>query len=186
MGICLGPIPGGEVEIAEIVLDLTWWLCYNVMVELKLVRGRDMWLEGFTGGVDLTPVFGPGCYALGRKNEVLYVGQSKVLINRLYVHVGARDRAARGKYRQGDRMVPFRQVMIWPCEVAELDELEQELIKLYQPRYNVHHRAKITLEQAGFKAHRIQVPLVPTTKIRRICVEADPTPRFRRFTECVL
>ena len=85
-----------------------------------------MWDAGF--------LLESGCYALVKNGVVVYVGQSREVLGRVYSHKHPRDRRSR---------VMFDGIWIWPCRVEELDRLEAELIARYNPRRNVRKPKKI-------------------------------------------
>lgn len=97
-------------------------------------------LECPADAVDVSAVLRCGVYALVRHNTVIYVGQSKMMLQRIVVH--------RRKSNRNDAGVPtwlpiknfvFDRVFVWPCRLEELDELEQKMIKHYRPRFNTTH-----------------------------------------------
>lgn len=89
-------------------------------------------LEGF---VDATALLRPGLYALLYGGVVVYIGQSKVPLNRVYAHRSLRSRKAPAWLPIKGML--FDEVHILPCSVDRLDEVERALIDLYKPKYNV-------------------------------------------------
>jgi excinuclease UvrABC nuclease subunit len=80
-----------------------------------------------------------GVYMLMHDDIVVYVGQSKHLITRLYQH----NHAARGRgktYPGQPKRMTFNGVKVLPYPADELDWLEQALIAHYKPKYNTCHR----------------------------------------------
>jgi excinuclease ABC subunit C len=83
---------------------------------------------------------GPGCYLLkGGNGRVLYVGKAKNLRRRLATYFRRRRKAART--RRLVARVADVEVILAANETESL-VLENNLIKLYQPPYNRHLRAK--------------------------------------------
>ena len=65
-----------------------------------------------------------GCYILIRKNEVVYVGKSVNLLSRINTHLN-------------EGLKDFDDYDFIYCEKDELDKKESELIKKYNPEYNI-------------------------------------------------
>lgn len=90
-------------------------------------------LEGFK---DVSVVLKPGIYALIKDGVVVYVGQSKRPLDRVYSH-----RSLWGRKRTPGwlpiRGILFDEVHVLPCRVEDLDEVERALIDLYKPKYNI-------------------------------------------------
>lgn len=84
-----------------------------------------------------------GCYALVRWGKVVYVGQSRNVLQRLNTWKIKlnRFRAGKGEYsargHQSNVVIHFERVKLYPCPMAELDQLEEELILLYDPELNI-------------------------------------------------
>jgi hypothetical protein len=82
-----------------------------------------------------------GVYALLRGPEVLYVGHSKSVYQRISNHRNAQQR--KRPYMNitgGDiriRPIPFDRVLVKWCPVHEAKILESELIHRYRPRFNI-------------------------------------------------
>lgn len=73
---------------------------------------------------------GPGIYFLWRGPELVYIGQSLCVPDRLFQHQRARDGLASGK-----RMQFIRATSI-PCAATDLTEIEYEYICTYGPPFN--------------------------------------------------
>lgn len=103
--------------------------------------------EGF---VDATALMHCGVYMLIHRGEVVYVGQSKSLGERLRTHCRNRNGKVRRSGLYGNRVklgFSFDSIVIKGCMLGELDELEVSMIKKYKPKYNVKHMpAKPCLE----------------------------------------
>jgi len=82
-----------------------------------------------------------GCYALIRQGKVVYVGQSKSVLERLTQWRNRLRRFQAGKnidYPSQSRVVIyFTSVRIYPCPRDEMTALENELILLYDPEHNI-------------------------------------------------
>ena len=132
--------------------------------------------EGF---VDLFGPSGPsGVYLLLRGAEVLYVGQSENVLQRVASHRRAQLRKRRpqrsGTYVSFSRYdlraieIPFDSVKVLWCSVIQMDRVERELILRLQPRYNrrvVEAREplpdiKISLEELGLGYLKRPMPIV--------------------------
>lgn len=96
-------------------------------------------LDGF---VEVSPVLRSGVYALCAKGSVIYVGKSRAMIARINAHRRAWiDKRKGAKPWLSDSLgIPallFDEIHIRPCAPHLLDALEEEMINLYKPRYNV-------------------------------------------------
>lgn len=97
-------------------------------------------LDGFT---DISDSLRCGVYALASRGVVIYVGKSKKMLGRINSHRSAWADKRRGKAESwiADRLgIPgllFDQVWVRPCRPDQLDALEEQMINLYKPRYNV-------------------------------------------------
>ena len=93
-------------------------------------------LDGFTC---VSALLRSGVYALAYKAEIVYVGKSKNLYQRIYTH-----RTIWNRFRQGKRMLPyvkvkpmqFDQIFIHPCPAYDLDMIERRMIDRYRPKHN--------------------------------------------------
>lgn len=100
--------------------------------------------EGFA---DFSAILHCGVYALVRKGVVVYVGQSKSLSERLVVHIRAKSRSLAkrtGFFGSNQIKSGFAFDAIWvrPCMLADLDRLEIEYIRKWQPKYNTQHKVE--------------------------------------------
>lgn len=92
-------------------------------------------LEGF---VEVTAILNVGVYALLRNDVVVYVGQSKKMLGRIYAHRTNHGRKTMPSWMPVSlRGVQFDRVYVLPCRLEDLDALERSLIDLYKPRYNI-------------------------------------------------
>lgn len=95
------------------------------------------------GFADFTVLMHCAVYVLVRRGIVVYVGQSKSAGERLQSHVRLRKKSTvkrTGLY--GNRMIAgiqFDQIWVRRCMLGELDSIEREMIRKYQPKYNQQH-----------------------------------------------
>lgn len=99
-----------------------------------------MKLEGFvppTGSFDVTAILRQGVYLLLREGSVVYVGQSKCMLVRIYAHRNlARKRVPSWLPIKG---VTFDSIEVIPCHPDRIDALERGLIALHRPVHNIAH-----------------------------------------------
>ncbi len=128
--------------------------------------------EGF---VDVSFMLHCAVYALRKRRTVVYVGQTKKPLTRLYSHMNARGKKEPWKagYKTQKTGFSFDEIWIRPCMLSELDALEVEMIRKYQPRYNVKHRAPTPIPEdirallATIHIEPTPGPLEPRLYIRR-------------------
>lgn len=89
------------------------------------------------GAFDVTAILRQGVYLLSRDGAVVYVGQSKCMLVRIYTH----RQLARKKVPHWlpIRGVVFDTVEVIPCHPDRIDDLERGLIALHTPIYNRAH-----------------------------------------------
>ena len=95
--------------------------------------------EGFTSVSD---ILRSGVYALVYRREVVYVGQSKNMLVRIYSHRNAWGDKRRGANRQMPSWCPvkgilFDEIFVLPCATDKLNDLEREMIARYRPWHNI-------------------------------------------------
>ena len=122
-------------------------------------------LKGF---INVSPILGPGVYALIREGVVVYIGQSKKMLQRVSAHKSNWGRKAQPAWMPVSlRGVLFDEVHVLPCRVESLDELEAAMIDLYKPRYNIKLNAPtptttpLSLSIGGFTIPFNQRPASP-------------------------
>lgn len=121
-----------------------------------------MRLEGF---VDVTAILQSGVYALVLRGEVVYVGQSRVMLARVGNH---RTALGRKKLSGRTRGVVFDSVWVMPVHPDRLDEIEYEMIQRYRPRWNKIWNGGPPPEIAALIGHLIPfAPQPPRAFIRR-------------------
>jgi len=97
------------------------------------------------GFQDASVVLRAGVYALVKAGEVIYVGQSRSVYQRVYAHRNVASRAAKGKTIPTWLPIKgfvFDEVWVRACRVDELDKLEQQMIDRFRPRFNVGGKPK--------------------------------------------
>lgn len=99
-----------------------------------------MQFEGFT---DISPTIRAGVYILVHLGQVVYVGKSKCMLNRIYQHRslwGSKSRKRKVPNFVPVSGIPFNEVHVKICKLEDLDYIEQSLIKKYKPKYNIKHK----------------------------------------------
>lgn len=131
-----------------------------------------MQLQGFHR---LEGLLGTGVYALVYKGRVVYIGQAKQVLKRIYEHRAQWAAARRGKpYKYTTvRGILFDDVWVQPCHPDRIDELEKKMIQLYKPKFNVQLKTPgPTTEPVTIKVDGITItlnkPRVPPSVVRRI------------------
>jgi len=118
----------------------------NKVVDFCEIREYTLWVQWdnlvpMRPCIEMTYPEFSGCYALLRQSRVVYVGQSKNVLDRLSQWRNKLRRFQAGKnvdYQGQSRVVIyFTSVRLYPCPRAELNALEKELILLYDPEHNV-------------------------------------------------
>ena len=126
-------------------------------------------LEGF---IDVSAILRCGVYALVREGVVVYVGQSKKMLQRVSAHKSNWGRKAMPAWMPTSlRGVLFDEVHVLPCRVEDLDRLERALIDLYKPKYNTQLKAPTpTTTPMTLTINNVSVPIN----------QPQPTVRFER------
>lgn len=94
-------------------------------------------LEGF---VNVSVMLKPGVYALVKDGAVVYIGQSKQPLSRIYAHKSLWGRKKVPGYLP-IRGILFDEAHVLPCRVEDLDLVERTLIDLYKPKFNIKLKA---------------------------------------------
>ena len=129
--------------------------------------------------VDAGWLLRPCVYLLLWKESVVYVGQSRKVLSRLYTHAYA-ARGGKGPAWLKAKAFRFDGIRIVPTAAEELMEVEARLIAEYRPRYNVQHNPR------QIQRIRTRPPKVPITLVirgRQVTLnspEAPPAPRIVR------
>lgn len=92
----------------------------------------------FESFVDMSAMLESGIYLLFRKGKVVYVGQSKCMLTRIYTHRSFARRHTPA-FLQHARGIVFDAFHCLPAPMHKLDALEQELIAHYKPVHNIRH-----------------------------------------------
>lgn len=123
-------------------------------------------VEGF---VDVSVMLRSGVYLLLHQGAVVYVGKSQVMLGRVYSHRVAWGRKSRT--RQTALIPPkgilFDQVLVRPCPLHLIDELEAELIAKHHPRYNTQLKSSIPPELAFLIKRIVPAIVAPSPRVDR-------------------
>lgn len=101
------------------------------------------------GFFDVSRLLRSGVYLLCWHGEVVYVGQSKKMLTRVYTHMNMYLRKQRsGAFlpRIPVKGIRFDEVLVQPCLASDLDRLEREMIVKYNPVFNVNFKPKTKKE----------------------------------------
>lgn len=96
------------------------------------------------GMYDVSEILECGVYILLRRSVVVYVGQSRSMVRRIYTHM---SHVGQKHWLKSQRGFVFDEIWVKPCSIEELDTLERAMITKYQPLYNTHHKTKPRREQ---------------------------------------
>lgn len=99
-----------------------------------------MKLDGF---IDVSQMLQSGIYALGYRGSVVYVGQSKCMLVRVYSHRNARSKKGRLASFYPIRGIVYDEIHIMPVHVDRLDEVEREMINRFKPKYNTQIKNRL-------------------------------------------
>lgn len=101
------------------------------------------------GAEDCTVLIRPAVYFLLHQGAVVYVGQSRMPIQRLYAHRSSWGKRKADEWRRmgkkAVKAVIFDEVHILRTAIEDLDEVEREMILRYRPKYNVHHNRGVAI-----------------------------------------
>lgn len=95
------------------------------------------------GFADVSWILKSGVYALLKNGVVIYIGQSKGMLARIYTHKSMWGQKQRGKVPDWmpTKGILFDEVWVRPCSLEVIDELEREMIDLYKPKFNTRLKA---------------------------------------------
>ena len=116
-----------------------------------------------TGFTNVSEMLRSGIYMLVHQGQVVYIGQAKAMIVRIATHRSNARKTLPAWLPPSAKGIVFDEVLIRPCPLHLLDELERDLIVLYKPRHNIalKHNGKATGE------FTISVRGVPVTLNRK-------------------
>jgi hypothetical protein len=98
-------------------------------------------LDGFT---NISDALRCGIYALCYRGQVIYVGQSKCMLVRVYSHRHARNKkAAQLPSWFPIRGIVYDEVHVLPVHPDRLDEVEREMINRFKPKLNTQLKNKL-------------------------------------------
>lgn len=102
-----------------------------------------MKLDGF---VDVSEMLRSGVYALGYRGAIVYVGQSKCMLVRVYSHRNARSKKGRLPSFYPIRGIVYDEIHIMSVHPDQLDAVEREMINRYKPKYNTQLKNKLPVD----------------------------------------
>ncbi len=92
-----------------------------------------MVLDGF---IDVSQSLKSGVYALVSQGQVVYVGKSKCMLVRIYSHRNAKSKKGSLPSWFPVKGIAFDEIHIQPCHPDRIDELENQMINRYKPKFN--------------------------------------------------
>ena len=124
-----------------------------------------MKIEGF---IEVSTILRSGVYILVHRGVVIYVGQSKTMLSRIYTHRSMWGQKARRKVPDWMPVkgILFDEVFVCPCPLDKLDEFELDMINLYKPKFNIRLKAPGATDQPF------------TIKVNNIPLAFNPKPNF--------
>lgn len=135
-----------------------------------------MELGGFIPAGDILK---SGVYALVFHGQVVYIGKSKCMLQRLYSHRNlSGNRANIPKWMPSSvRGIKYDDVHIRPCSLDVIDELESEMINLYKPKLNINlKKPQPPTGPAVIVVNGISLTLRPRVETK----VSPPAPKFER------
>lgn len=121
-------------------------------------------MEQVDGFIDATAMLRPCVYALLHHGRVVYIGQSKKPLTRVYAHRSLWGRKKPRFITNSAKGILFDEVWLKPCRVEDLERIEGDLILKYKPIYNERSGAytKVPEEMVGIVARIIARKAVPS------------------------
>jgi hypothetical protein len=95
----------------------------------------------FPEPIDAAALLGPCVYALTLRGEIVYVGQSRKALSRLYTHASTYQAKLKGRPQlpwRARQARKFDGILLWPCPIVMLSAMEKDLIAHYRPKHNIH------------------------------------------------
>jgi hypothetical protein len=102
-----------------------------------------MVLDGF---VDVSQMLKCGVYALGYQGKIIYVGQSKCMLVRVYSHRNARSKKGRLPSWYPVKGIVYDEIHIMPVHPDRVDAVEREMINRYKPKYNTQIKNRLPVD----------------------------------------
>lgn len=129
--------------------------------------------------VDAGWLLRPCVYLLLWKESVVYVGQSRKPLSRLYTHAYAM-RGGKGPKWLLAKAFRFDGVRIVPTEPDQLLEVERRLIVEYRPRYNIQHN-----DPRPIRRPKPKVPITLFIRGRQVTLNSPEAPTAPRIVRRV-
>lgn len=98
------------------------------------VPDKRMKLDGFT---DCSSILSGGIYVLKFRKQIVYIGQSKCILSRVYTHRTNRGQKKPMWVKAMARGILFDQILMLPVKPEDRNSLEAKLIAYYKPKYNI-------------------------------------------------
>lgn len=117
------------------------------------------------GVVEASALLRPAIYFLFHLGALVYIGQSKVPLQRLYAHRSTWGKRKDDWRRFGAkpvRAILFDEIFLLRCAPEALASTEEALIRRYRPRYNIIHATAVPVElEALLGGARLPPPEAP-------------------------
>ena len=127
-------IPNGRLKRFFL---LFFFICVPMVLGWAHSRLAELRVDGWT---NVSEILRQGVYALSYRGTVVYVGQSKNMLVRVYTHKNVRKGNAPKWIKEAVPGPLFDEVHVIPCHPDRIDALEQQMIDRYKPRYNIRHK----------------------------------------------
>lgn len=130
------------------------------------------------GALELGAMLRSGVYLLLHRGTVVYVGQSKQVLRRVYAHrvVWAAKRKGRRLTQLRTQGILFDDFLMVPCPEDRLDGLERELIQRFRPRCNTLLKGREPVGEVRLRVLGQVLSLLPEV--------AKPVGPVRRVVAC--
>ena len=111
------------------------------------------------GFINITDSLKGGVYILKHKGKIVYIGQSKCMLPRVYAHRSLSRRAPGSDVPKWlpIKGIQFDEILILPCSESTRDQVERELIGLYMPLHNVQHKGKWFTAEVPLKIKGVEI-----------------------------
>lgn len=101
------------------------------------------------GAADCSWLIRPSIYFLLYQGMVVYIGQSRMPIQRIYAHRSTWGKKKSDEWRRMGKTpvkaVIFDEVFLLKTAMEDLDRVEREMIQKHRPKYNVQHNRGVAI-----------------------------------------